>query len=250
MKWEEAILCALQEKGGIASLKDFYAMVSSRLAQTKTKDSAHVIRAYLRRLKRKGLIRQIGLSLYALPHIAPKNPIYEQALSESDVEKIFSKLAKKEIHGFIEGMLVELGNDASFETYTPDKHIVFNGKSLSDLCAHRALPPFTYKEIVNSASMIDVVWLKDGFPAKTFDVEHTTNFQSALLRAYSLRFFKTTSFIVASSERFAAFQKRLQMKPFADIADGVKFASYQDVYDAYRSAMESIRVLKKNKIFT
>lgn len=249
MTWEKAILRTLEERGGSASLKEFYAVVPALVAHTNAKDAPHVIRAYLRRLKQKGLVKQAGLSLYALPSVAPKNPFFETALAERDVQKAIEKLSKNEIHGFVEGMLVELGNATDFETYTPDKHVVFNGKSLRDLCALTALPNFTYQEILASASMIDVVWLKDGFPVKTFDVEQTTNFQAALLRVYQLRYFKASFFVVASEERRAVFEKRLRMKPFSEIADSAKFVSYQDVYDAYRHAATSLNAIRKSKIF-
>ncbi|MCS6989469.1 MAG: hypothetical protein NZM06_08135 [Chloroherpetonaceae bacterium] len=163
--------------------------------------------------------------------------------------RVKTQFAKNEIHGFVEGMLIELGNATEFDTHTPDKHVIFNGKSLRDLCSQNALPNFTCAEILKSAAMIDVAWLRDGFPAKTFDVERTTNFQSALLRAFALRYFKATFFVVSSEERRAAFQKRLRTKPFSEIENCAKFVSHQDVHDAYRHAAKAKEAIKKSKIF-
>jgi len=247
MTWEEAILWVLNQKGGVASLHDFYTDVSALLTQTQTRDSAHSIRAYLRRLKQKSLIKQVGLSLYALCDVSPENPFYETALSESDVERALSSIPKNAVHGFIEGMLVDLGNFIGTETYTPDKHIVFNGKPLNELCSQRRLPNFTYKEIVESTAMIDVIWLKDGFPIKTFDVEQTTDFKSALLRVYQLRDFNTQFFVVAPDSRRKAYQKRLLLKPFIEIQHAIRF--YQEVYDAYRNVAHIKPTMKNNRIF-
>ena len=249
MTWEESILWVVKQKGGVASLQDLYTSVPALLTQTQTRDSAHSIRAYLRRLKQKSLIKQVGLSLYALCDVSPENPFYETALSESDVERALSSIPKNAVHGFIEGMLIDLGNFIGTETYTPDKHIVFNGKPLNELCSQRRLPNFTYKEIVESTAMIDVMWLKDGFPIKTFDVEQTTDFKSALLRAYQLRYFNTQFFVVAPEQRRESYQKRLLLKPFSEIRHAVSFLSYQEVYDAYRNMMHIKPTMKNNRIF-
>jgi hypothetical protein len=249
MTWEEAILWVLNQKGGVASLHDFYTDVSALLTQTQTRDSAHSIRAYLRRLKQKKLIKQVGLSLYALCDVSPENPFYETALSESNVEHALSNIPKNAVHGFIEGMLVDLGNFIGSETYTPDKHVVFNGKPLNELCSQRRLPNFTYKEVVESTAMIDVIWLQDGFPIKTFDVEQTTDFKSALLRVYQLRDFNTQFFVVAPDSRRKAYQKRLLLKPFIEIQHAIRFLSYQEVYDAYRNVAHIKPTMKNNRIF-
>ena len=249
MTWEESILWVVKQKGGVASLQDLYTSVPALLTQTQTRDSAHSIRAYLRRLKQKSLIKQVGLSLYALCDVSPENPFYETALSESNVEPALSNIPKNAVHGFIEGMLIDLGNFIGTETYTPDKHIVFNGKPLNELCSQRRLPNFTYKEIVESTAMIDVIWLKDGFPIKTFDVEQTTDFKSALLRAYQLRYFNTQFFVVAPEQRRESYQKRLLLKPFSEIRHAVSFLSYQEVYDAYRNMMHIKPTMKNNRIF-
>ncbi len=250
MTWEEAILWVLNEQRGVASLRDLYSGVPPLLTQTQTKDSAHSIRAYLRRLKQKKLIKQVGLSLYALRDVSPENPFYDTALSESRVENALSKIPKHAVHGFIEGMLVDLGNFIGSETYTPDKHVIFNGKPLNELCSQRRLPSFTYKEILESTAMIDVIWLQDGFPIKTFDVEQTTDFKSALLRAYQLRYFNTQFFVVAPDSRRKAYQKRLLLKPFIEIQHAVRFLSYQEVYDAYRNVAHIKPTMKNNRIFT
>ena len=247
MTWEELILWVVKQKGGVASLQDLYTSVPALLTQTQTRDSAHSIRAYLRRLKQKSLIKQVGLSLYALCDVSPENPFYETALSESDVERALSSIPKNAVHGFIEGMLIDLGNFIGTETYTPDKHIVFNGKPLNELCSQRRLPNFTYKEIVESTAMIDVIWLKDGFPIKTFDVEQTTDFKSALLCVYQLRDFNTQFFVVAPDSRRKAYQKRLLLKPFIEIQHAIRF--YQEVYDAYRNVAHIKPTMKNNRIF-
>ncbi len=250
MTWEEAILWILNEKRGVASLRDLYSGVPPLLTQTETRDSAHSIRAYLRRLKQQHLIKQVGLSLYALRDVSPENPFYDTALSESRVEDALSKIPKHAVHGFIEGMLVDLGNFIGSETYSPDKHVIFNGKPLNELCSQRRLPSFTYKEILESTAMIDVIWLQDGFPIKTFDVEQTTDFKSALLRAYQLRYFNTQFFVVAPDSRRKAYQKRLLLKPFIEIQHAVRFLSYQEVYDAYRNVAHIKPTMKNNRIFT
>ena len=75
--WEEVILKAFHKKKGIISLKELYDEVPKFINESVSLDLNHTIRAYLRRLKtQKKLIKQIGLSTYALSNIEYQNSFF------------------------------------------------------------------------------------------------------------------------------------------------------------------------------
>ena len=177
--WEEAILKVFKNKNGIVTLQDLYKQIPSLIGETSSEDVNHTIRAFLRRLKQsKKLIKQIGLSTYALTEIDYPNHFYERIkVSKKD---FFRDIPKEQLHGYIEGIIIELGNFHNYDTYTADRNVAFNGKYLEELVTYGTIPNFTYSDIIDRIKQIDVIWFKDGFPAKTFDVENSTDFSKAL----------------------------------------------------------------------
>ncbi|MBU4321116.1 MAG: hypothetical protein KJ739_08530 [Nitrospinae bacterium] len=124
--WENAIFRVLEKHNGIATLKFFYEEVPPQIEKTKTTDANHDIRGYLRRLKNvKKKIKQIGLSTYALLYVKADDVIYED-IQKKDFDVKFFNLPKEKIHNYVEGMLIEIGNLKNYQTYTPDKNIIFS----------------------------------------------------------------------------------------------------------------------------
>ncbi|NLO18489.1 MAG: hypothetical protein GX121_01185 [Ignavibacteria bacterium] len=254
--WEEAILKVLEKHNGKATLKEIYNDVPKLIQETKAKNIEHNIRGYLRRLKTvKSSIKQIGLSTYAFTDYQAENNLFEQITNKSISKETDAgtdwkaKLEKAKVHSFIQGCLIELGNFNGYQTYTPDKNAVFNGVKLSELIDFPSLPKFTYNDIMKIVDRIDVIWLKDRFPIRTFDVENSTDFSKALLRAYQLRFFKAKFILVADISKKDIFENRVNMEPFVKIKKNVYFQSYDDVYQLYKSAALNNKLNKKSKIF-
>jgi hypothetical protein len=247
--WEKAILSVFEMQGGIVTLRDLYTLVPPLIQNTLSEDTSHTIRAYLRRLKKtKGRIKQIGLSTYALTETSPTESFYEQVVDKHLKAKDLNSIPKERLHGYVEGMLIELGNLNDYETYTPDRTPFFNGKRLGELITHQTIPDFTYPAIINKARNIDVIWFKEGFPIKTFDVENSTDFTKALLRAYQLKNFRTRFFMVADSDKKAIYADRINTKPFDSIKQNVQFIPYEQVYDLYRSTATASRQIKSSVI--
>ncbi|OGL47780.1 MAG: hypothetical protein A2W05_11500 [Candidatus Schekmanbacteria bacterium RBG_16_38_10] len=235
--WEKAILQVIEKHNGIATLRDIYSEISLLIGKSNAQNSNHNIRGYLRRLKTaKKLIKQIGLSTYALINVELKENIFENINSREFEKTFLNEIPKENVHGYVEGMLVELGNYSGYETYTPDRNVVFNSKPLSELVSYNVIPNFSYPEVIDHAKQIDVIWFRDKFPVKTFDVENSTDFTKAFLRAYQLRYYKTKFFMVSDSERKGTYDKKVKSQPFGLIEDNSDFLSYKDVYDLYKSA--------------
>lgn len=235
--WEDVILKVFKKNEGIISLKELYQEVPRYIDKSKSEDLEHTIRAYLRRLKsQKKLIKQIGLSTYSLSDIEYKGIFYENITKKTNPLDSKKNIPRENVHGYIEGMLVELGNFNNFETYSADQHIVFNGKSLSNLCTIKNIPKFTYDEILEKVRLIDVVWFQDGFPVKTFDVENSTDFSKALIRAYQLKSFKTKFYMVAEDSKKKIYDNRINTKPFDTIKSDVEFILYDSIFELYKQA--------------
>ena len=232
--WEDLILEVIENHNGVATLKELYTEVHKSVVHSKAKNLQHNIRAYLRRLKKKESIKQVGISTYALQKLKIKNNTYENILNQTIDTSEFLSIPKNKVHGYIEGMLIEIGNLKGFDTYTPDKNIIFNGKSLLELSTHKKIPVFTYSDKLKKIEKIDVIWFQDGFPIKTFDVEHSTDFTQALVRSYQLEHFKTECFMIADKRKEKIFQDRIQMKPFNKIKKNIKFLEKIHVFLDYQ----------------
>lgn len=247
--WEVAILKVLEKHNGIATLKNFYEEVPPQIEKTKTTDAKHDIRGFLRRLKNvKKQIRQIGLSTYALLDVKVENDIYEN-IQNRDFENFFWRLPQNQIHGYVEGMLVEIGNLKNYQTYTPDKNIVFNGETLSDLMTCEEFPQFTYQDILSVVKQIDVIWFKDRFPYLTFEVEFSTQISMALVRANELRNFKTNFYIVADESKENLFKTKVNVSTFQEIKNDTKFITIKSVFDDYKNLVLENKQKDRSLIF-
>lgn len=236
--WESAILEVLDNHKGVATIKQFYNEVPRLINNSQARDFDHNIRGYLTRLKKKNLIKQTGISTYALKKIEIKNSIYERIQKKDiDIEKFLS-IPKNKIHNHIEGMLIEIGNMMGFDTYTPDKNVIFNGKKLLELTDYQKIPYFTYLERIKKIETIDVIWFKEGYPIKTFDVENSTDFTKALVRCYQLKYFRTKCFLISQQEKERTFKDRINTSPFSDIEKNVKFKDMLSVFKDYESILK------------
>ena len=247
--WEIAILKVLNKHNGIATLKNFYEEVPSQIEKTRTTDAKHDIRGYLRRLKNvKKEIKQIGLSTYALLNVQAENDIYEN-IQNKNFEKDFFGLPKNQIHDYVEGMLVEIGNLKNYQTYTPDKNVIFNGQPLSELVTYDEIPKFTYQDILNMIKQIDVIWFKDRFPHLTFDIEFSTQISMALVRANEMKNFKTTFYVVADESKEGLFKTKVNISTFNGIKDETKFITIKSVFDDYKNLVLENRNKERSLIF-
>lgn len=250
MSWEKAILSIFEKNNGIVTLKNLYQEVPLILSETTTTDLPHNIRAYLRRLKqKKKLIKQIGLSQYALINVKYENHFYEEINENTRFEDLLKKIPKEIIHTYVEGMLIEIGNLSGFQTYTADFSKIFNGKELHELSDYSKIPEFTYAKLLINISKIDVIWFLDGFPVKTFDVENSTRFSMALQRVYELKYFKTEFFMVSEKLKFNDFVRKTNKNIFKDIKEDTYFISYNEIFELYKNAVISNKIVKNSKLF-
>mgnify|MGYP000097139459 CR=1 FL=1 len=134
------------------------------------------------RVQRDEKFTRIGVGLYALTE-------FLQKVQKSEIPK--NKKEKTEFqHKRIQGMLLEIGEQRQYGTYTPDKKKTFDGKVLGLIASIEECPPFTFPYIIEqSIKFIDVIWFNQrNFPSYVFEIEHSTDFRSALTKFVNFSF--------------------------------------------------------------
>lgn len=248
--WEDAIVKTIEKCGGSATLKELYELVPKIRKVSINLDTAHIIRAYLRRMTRvSGKLKRIGLGTYALPEIKLQHTLFEDIQEGKSKEEIFKDVKETDLHSYIEGMLIELGNLYGYLTYTADMSAMFNGKTLNKLATVQQFPHFTAITLLKIARTIDVIWFAKRatvpMPKYTFDVEVTTDFSKALHRAYQLRDFKTIFYVVGPTKKDEQFQKRLSTDPYIEISERLFFRSADEIFSLYKSAITHYELKEK-----
>ena len=246
--WETAILEVIQNLGGSATLKELYQGVPKLKGISSQTDPNHIIRAYLRRMTRiSHKLKKIGIGTYAFPNFEIKgSEEMKEELKTTDTTKVINK---PHLHSHIEGMLLELGNIYGYLTYTADPSVLFNGKALDKFTSLDNVPAFTALGLLNIISKIDVVWFKKRalvtIPKHTFDVELTTDFSKALHRAYQLRDFKTSFYLVSPTEKNSQFEKKVNTDPYNEISNRFFFRSFEEIFSLYEAAVKHSVLMDK-----
>lgn len=248
--WEDAIIRTIEKCGGLATLKELYELVPKIRKVSTNLDTAHIIRAYLRRMTRvSGKLKRVGLATYAFPDIKLQHSLFEDIQKGKSRDEIFKGVKESDLHSYAEGMLIELGNLYGYLTYTPDMSATFNGKLLKNLATIQQFPHFTAPTLLKTAKTIDVIWFVKRatieMPKYTFDVEVTTDFSKALHRVYQLRDFKTIFYIVAPTKRDEQFQKKLSTDPYIEISERLFFRSVDEIFSLYESAIRHYELKEK-----
>ena len=89
---------------------------------------------------------------------------------------------------------------------------------------------FSYEDIVKRAKTIDTIWFNErNLPNSFYEVEHSTDFKNSLNKFYELQDFNARMFIVAEKMRQREYESVLRASIYEQIAQNVKFASYEDI---------------------
>ena len=154
MKQHEAVIKAMSENGGYATLGHLYsAALKIPDVEWKTKTPFASIR---RIVQDKRFFLKIRPGLWALRE-------FRHGLPESIILTAKETKEPENTHAYYQGLLVEIGNLKNYDTFVPsqDKNKCFLTKPLSDYVKIHAIHPFTYEYLVKRAQTIDVVWFND-----------------------------------------------------------------------------------------
>jgi hypothetical protein len=149
-----------------------------------------------------------------------------------------SKLEKAEKpetqHSRFQGLAIEIGNLEGFKTYVPpqDKNRRYLDGKLDDHTTLKKLPPFTYSNLVQVCSNIDVIWFNERqMPARFLEIEHTTDIYNSLRKFVEFQDFRVEFYIVAPRARQREFEDKRKATAYAAIASRVKFMDFENLVD-------------------
>lgn len=243
MKQYEAVIQALEELGGYATLGELYA-AALKIPDVKwgTKTPCASIRRIVQKHEEFFKIRP---GLWALKKYKDKLPPPLQAAVQTSRQ---SEEVRRFDHTYYQGLLIQMGNWKNYITYVPaqDKNRRFLEKqTLGSMAKKTDMPCFTYSEIVNRVKSVDVIWFNHrNLPKAVFEVEHSTDIKNSLIKYVELADFRTEMTIVADARRKREFEDVLNSRAFEPIARLVRFWSYQELSVFYekQSALSAFNV--------
>jgi len=237
MKQHEAVIQTLENLGGQATLADLYHQVMKvKDCEWKTKTPFASIR---RIVQTRPEIFKVQPGLWALRAYQKKLGLEEYGKSEEAAENS---------HYFYQGVLATIGNLRGYATFIPnqDKNRLFVNKPLISVRSLDEIPRFSYDGIVHRSESVDVIWFnKRKMPHSFFEVEHSTDIKSSLLKFYDLQDFHSQMVIVADEKRAKEFDDRIGFGAFQEIKNRVKFLSYETLVKQYE-----YEILKTSPVFS
>lgn len=235
LTYSEAIEQVMLNNGYFASLKLIYKEIWKYKDKSKIKGKTPNF-TIQERVQRDTRFTRIGVGVYSLTEHLDK-------IQKPEVPKKQMERTEFE-HTRIQGMLLEIGGLEEYETYTPDRNKNFEGKSLGSICSLVTCPRFTFQDIIEqTVRFIDVIWFNERrFPARVFEVEHSTDFRSALTKFSELQDFTTDFFVVAPQKRQQKYNTEIQKAAFRPVANRCKFKTYEEVEAYYQGLLNYSRV--------
>lgn len=221
MKQHEVVIRALHKLGGFATLADLYkAVLSDKDFEYQTKTPRETIRRIVQTRKEVFPLRP---GLWGL--VSERSRIPSELMGKAKS----SDVQRQSDHSLYQGMLLEIGRACNFRTYVPaqDRKRMFLNTPLGSLVDVDRLLPFTYEEIVQRASTVDVVWFNSrNMPAAFIEVENSTDFQNSLGKFTDLQDFHADFLIVAPADKETTFRRKLEISAYESIRERVKFQTY------------------------
>jgi hypothetical protein len=234
MKQYEAVILAMKQNGGYATLGQLY-QAAPKIPDCKwgTKTPFASIR---RIVQTHDEFFKVRSGLWALT--SEKEKVLRLFSNErtSDREREYS-------HYFFQGLVVEIGNLKGFQTFVPsqDKNKPFAQQQLGNITTISKLHEFTYGEVLRKAQTIDVTWFNSRkYPNSFFEIEHSTDIYNSLLKFVEFQDFRINFYIVADNQRHTEFESKIALSAFAPIKPFVKFWDYDAVSELHTKISASV----------
>jgi hypothetical protein len=239
MTQAKAVMETIEKLGGIATLNQInqhifeiedcvwktktpFASVRRIVQQTagiyKIKPGLYALETHRKRLEQDGIVVQ-----------TEKN-------KESEEVKSFN-------HSYYQGLLLEIGRMRHLDTFVPnqDKNKKFIKTPLGEIRTLQAIPQYSYSDLVERSSTIDVIWFNDHkMPHSFYEIEHTTDIQNSLLKFDDLKDFSARMVIVADEKRYAEFDSKMNYAAFNALREKkrVAFLSYDSLDKQYQQELQ------------
>lgn len=238
MKQHEAVILAMKQNGGYATLGHLY-QTAPKIHGSKwgTKTPFASIR---RIVQKHNEFFKIRPGLWALT--SEKDKILRLFEGEG------TKTGEREYsHYFYQGLVAEIGNLQGFQTYVPaqDRNKTFAEQKLGNVTTLSEFYEFTYPNVLRRAKTIDVTWFNERkYPNSVFEIEHSTDMQNSLLKFVELQDFRMKFYIIADTIRQAEFENKISFYAFSSIKPFVKFWDYDSVLDIHAKVSASNLAIK------
>jgi hypothetical protein len=233
MKQHEAVLLAMKQNGGYATLGQLY-QTAPKIPGCKwgTKTPFATIR---RIVQVHDEFFKIRPGLWALT--SEKEKVLQLFSGETKQVK-----EREYSHYFFQGLVAEIGNLKGYSTFVPaqDKNKPYAKRKLGDVATLAKFCEFTYADVLRKAQTIDVSWFNARkYPTSFFEIEHSTDVYNSLLKFVELQDFRANFYIVADSQRQSEFDSKISLTAFAPIKPFVKFWNYDAVLDLHTKVTAS-----------
>ncbi len=237
MKQYEAVIQALEKLGGVATLGQL------NQETMKIKDCEWKAKNPFANIRR---IVQLDKNIYKIKHglyglLKFRKEIEARGIiAETSENKNTSQVIEFN-HSYYQGLLLTVGNLKGFKTFVPnqDKNRKFIDRSLSDVRTLDDIPDFSYPNLVQRSSTIDVIWFNERkMPHSFFEVEYSPDIQNSLLKYNDLQDFYTQMFIVADNRNKSEYEKKIRYSSFKEIFKRVKFLDYKSLNRQYEFIIE------------
>jgi hypothetical protein len=234
MKQHEAVILAMKQNGGYATLGQLYQSVP------KIPDCIWGTKTPFASIRR---IVQTHEEFFKV-----RSGLWALSSEKEKVLRLFSGEAAQEkerdySHYFFQGLVTEIGNLKGYQTFIPsqDKNKPFSNQTLGNVSTLSKLFEFTYGEVLNKAQTIDVIWFNSrNYPNSFFEIEHSTDFYNSLLKFVEFQDFRVNFYIVADSQRQHEFESKITLSAFSPIKTYVKFRSYDQVSELHSKISASV----------
>jgi hypothetical protein len=240
MKQHEAVILTLEKLGGYATLGLLNQEVFKiKDCEWKTQTPFASIRRIVQQNKE---IYKIKPGLWGLVSYKAQNEA-KGIIVETDKNKD-SKEVTEFNHSFYQGLILTVGKLRNFQTFVPyqDKNKSFLNEQLKDLSTLDKIPSFSYTNLVQRSSTIDVIWFNERLlPNSFFEVEHSTDIQNSLVKFNDLQDFYSRMIIVADKLREVEFDKKKNYAALKDIKTRVQFLDYESLTKQYEREIENTK---------
>lgn len=240
MKQYEAVKLTIEKLGGLATLNQ----INQHVFEVKDCEwKSNTPFASIRRIVRhtSGIYR-IKPGLYALEDF--RHDLESQGIFEQTDANKNSQVVQDFNHSYYQGLLLEIGNMHHLHTFVPqqDKNRKFlNSQTLGDIRTLDQIPQYSYPNLVQRSSTIDVIWFNEHLmPHSFFEVEHSTDIQNSLLKFNDLSDFFVRMVIVADESRKKEFEKKMEYSSFSELRNEkrVSFLSYDTLDKQYELELQ------------
>lgn len=243
MKQHEAVIEAMKQLGGYATLAQLYhAAVRVPASEWKTKTPFASIR---RIVQTNPEFFKIRPGLWALSSERAR------VLKELGVPDRPSAKTEDFDHSYYQGLIVEWGNSKGCETFIPnqDKNRPFLRHKLFEIATLQDYHQFTYDHLVRRAKTIDVTWFNERkLPRAFFEVEHTTDIQNSLLKFLEFQDFRISYFVVADKARKAEFESKIGYTAFVPLRSAVQFLDYETLSELHSQVSRAATLEKRLRL--